>query len=881
MANSIATKGNRGIKKASQRGMAGLAIQDALPKAKIIYSSATGATEVENLRYAERLGLWGEGTAFPNGDDFVHRIKAGGLAAMELIARDMKAMGVYLSRNISYEDVVYDKIVHELTPNQRQIYDELAKSWQIVLQNLNAALKTTNQDKDGTAKGRAYGAFWSAEQRFFNQILTAMQVPSMITDIQKQLDNDNSVVIQLVSTNESAQEREFARLQEQELDLEDFDLTPKQMLMSYIETSFPTVQFEKYIDDNGNERSKPVFDSEGNAVINREAVRQKDMLLDKLGSIKVPASALDMIINHFGSDMVAENTGRKRRVVVTDGKAKEENIAAKKQADVSAFQDGDKRIIVFSKAGGTGKSYHADKSAKNQQHRVHYLLQAGWQADAAVQGFGRSHRSNQVSSPTFSLVTTDLKGQMRFISTIAKRLDQLGALTKGQRQTGSQGLFTAGDNLENAFAADVLSTFYKSLIHNKVEGVPDGVAVIEKLGLKDKLIDEYGYINTLAPEMREVNKFLNRILSLECNEQNAVFDGYAERLHVATEKAMQDGTLDRGLENYKADKVVLNEVTDIRADEATGATTKYFNLTAHNKTKPLEFANVKTDNSAFLGFYQSKNTGAVRAAFKTSSITDEHGNITENCRLTGQDGNEYMPLNRLMGNWNKLTPETAEKLWDKAVSELPEFRTNNLHLIGGTVLPVWDKLPTENVRIYRVLTTDGDLLIGRVIPEDMIDATLEKLGATREKENIETVDLLKNIKNGDTVYLENDWRIVQRRVSNEQRIEVIGADFLHNDLLTKKGLFTERIGYQTRYFIPAEKDTIKILDEVLKIAPVSWVTKSNERSIPSNQSMAMAAKSNSAKSKPSLLDDLERYAQKSRAEFGGGDAPTKKKETTL
>ncbi len=57
MANSTATKGSRGIKKASQRGMAGLALQEALPKAKIVYSSATGATEVENLRYAERLGL--------------------------------------------------------------------------------------------------------------------------------------------------------------------------------------------------------------------------------------------------------------------------------------------------------------------------------------------------------------------------------------------------------------------------------------------------------------------------------------------------------------------------------------------------------------------------------------------------------------------------------------------------------------------------------------------------------------------------------------------------------------------------------------------------------------------------------------------------------
>ncbi|MDR2783727.1 MAG: strawberry notch family protein [Treponema sp.] len=858
MANSIATKGNRGIKKASQRGMAGLAIQEALPNAKIIYSSATGATEVENLRYAERLGLWGEGTAFANGDDFVHKIKAGGLAAMELIARDMKAMGVYLSRNISYEDVVYDKIVHELTPEQRKIYDELARSWQIVLQNITKALETTNQDKDGTAKGQAYSAFWGAEQRFFNQILTAMQVPSMITDIETQLENDNSIVVQLVSTNEAAQEREFARLLEQDLELDDFDLTPKQMLMSYIENSFPVVQFEEYLDDNDNVRSKPVYDSEGNPVFNREAVRQKEMLLDKLGSIKVPASALDMIINHFGSDMVAENTGRKRRVVVKDGKAKEENIASKKEADVTAFQDGDKRIIVFSKAGGTGKSYHADKSAKNQQHRVHYLLQAGWQADAAVQGFGRSHRSNQVSAPTFALVTTDLKGQMRFISTIAKRLDQLGALTKGQRQTGSQGLFTAGDNLENAFAADVLSLYYKILIQNGVHGVPDGISIIEKLGLKDKLIDEYGGINTNAPELREVNKFLNRILSLESSEQNAVFDGYAERLQAATERALQDGTLDKGLENYRADKVVLRETHDIRVDENTGATTKYYSLTAHNKIKPLHFNQVNTNHHSFVGFYQNENTGAVRAVFKTSSTTDQYGDITDNFKLTGQDGNEYIPQYRLENNWEEITAKQAGELWENAARELPEFRTNNLHLIGGTVLPVWDKLPTENVRIYRVLTTDGEMLIGRVIPENEIDSTLYRLGYEREKDNVKTEDLIKSIKYGDTVYLDNGWRIMQKKVSNEQRIEIIGAEYNHSDLLAKKGVFTERIAYQTRYFIPAEKDTAKILDEIMKISPYSRIENNNER---------IAAKSHVAKGKPSILDQLK------RPPVPGADAP--------
>jgi hypothetical protein len=215
---------------------------------------------------------------------------------------------------------------------------------------------------------------------------------------------------------------------------------------------------------------------------------------------------------------------------------------------------------------------------------------------------------------------------------------------------------------------------------------------------------------------------------------------------------------------------------------------------------------------------------------------------------------------------------------------------------------VWDKLPTENVRIYRVLTTDGDMLIGRVIPESMIDATLHQLGATRQKDNISAEDLIKGIKNGDTVYLDNGWRITQKKVSNERRIEVIGADYLHSDLLTKKGVFTERIGYQTRYFIPSEKDTAKIMGEVIKISPVSRVENSKERtaskSNPSVKShaydddMSVAAKREpsrlpdpseaaASKEKTYLLETLERNAEKSRAMFGDAVKKEKREEITV
>ena len=34
---------------------------------RVVYSSATGATDVRNMAYMTRLGLWGLGTSFPEG----------------------------------------------------------------------------------------------------------------------------------------------------------------------------------------------------------------------------------------------------------------------------------------------------------------------------------------------------------------------------------------------------------------------------------------------------------------------------------------------------------------------------------------------------------------------------------------------------------------------------------------------------------------------------------------------------------------------------------------------------------------------------------------------------------------------------------------------
>ncbi len=59
MQNAAGGKGERGDQAASQQGRAGLRLQHALPNARIVYVSATGATTVHNLAYAQRLGFVG------------------------------------------------------------------------------------------------------------------------------------------------------------------------------------------------------------------------------------------------------------------------------------------------------------------------------------------------------------------------------------------------------------------------------------------------------------------------------------------------------------------------------------------------------------------------------------------------------------------------------------------------------------------------------------------------------------------------------------------------------------------------------------------------------------------------------------------------------
>ena len=232
-------EGRFGATKGSQQGIVGVELQNRLPRARVIYASATGASDVNNLAYATRLGLWGEGTAFPDRTSFIARIREGGIAAMELVARELKAMGVYTARALSYAGVEYDILEHALTPRQIADFDAYADAWAIIHRNLEAALGASGvtdplegKTLNGQALSAARSRFESSKQRFFGQLLLSMKLPSLLPAIEDALATDHSVVIQLVSTAEALLDRRLADLSAEDRAEIQLDLSPREIVLS-------------------------------------------------------------------------------------------------------------------------------------------------------------------------------------------------------------------------------------------------------------------------------------------------------------------------------------------------------------------------------------------------------------------------------------------------------------------------------------------------------------------------------------------------------------------------------------------------------------------------------------------------------------------------
>jgi len=463
------------IQKASRRGSLVIDIQDKLPSAKIVYVSATGATELNNMAYMKRLGLWGDGQPFQSFQEFKTEIEAGGIGAMELIARELKAKGRYVSRFISYEDVTFNTIDCQLSQEHIKMYNTATEIWQEIINNVdyvvdNIIATTLSSKSAARVRAMATSQFWSAEQRFFKTLITAAKTSTIIPYIQNRLLNHNeSVVISMISTGEASMNKKMTIATELGMDESDIDFTPREIIIDYLNKCFPTKVLTEVKNFDGsvsikhiNQQGTVANDNEPH-LESEEAIEIRNKLIKKAQLIDFPENPIDKIKNEFRrfaflqknpTFACGEISGRKQELIY-DIDQHGNFLSTKKlvsrtrkssESDKEKFQRGDLRVIIITAAGSTGISLHADKTCKNQTRRHLICLETAWSADMQLQFFGRVHRSNQTSAPIISMTDSGIPAERRFISTIAKRLETLGAITRADRKTTTGNFMVTYEN---------------------------------------------------------------------------------------------------------------------------------------------------------------------------------------------------------------------------------------------------------------------------------------------------------------------------------------------------------------------------------------------------------------------------------------------------
>jgi hypothetical protein len=741
---SLANDNAWGTTQPSLQALTAITLQEKLPLARVVYASGTSGDRLEALAYAPRLGLWGTKTAFPTRAAFLAAMNTGGVTALEMICRDLKSTGLYCARQISTAGVTSELVVHRLSDEQLVEMNDFNRTWRAIATSTEAALVATghttqsghggrNEAHKGSSAHQVRSRLQGAKLQFYSAALVALRMPTVIADMKQRLAMGESCVVQLHHTQEAALSRAIERWEKtDEADrcaLGDVDVTMCTDLVEFIESFIPTTQQKLRFDSKTREWVvAPEIDPLTNLPVeNAQAQRIKRNLILSIKNTMMPRSALDLLIEAFGTDVVAEVTGRSRRIVLRpndDGvatKVIERRTGRANAKEIDAFMNGPKRILVFSdSSGGVGASYHASLTCSNQTKRNHYIVEIPWRSIDAIQGMGRTHRTNQRQPPHYILATTNLPCERRFFSILVKRLDDLGSLTRGQRDaTATNDLFGSVDDLQGPYGREALKHIMMLFADGSFPHMT-AADLYEQMGIDALAVKQFFESNGKRGQNIHINRFLTRLLGVDVDAQGGMqkllLDALVGTIEDKKADAIAKGTYDAGLQ--------LIEGRSIRKiDDEVLVRSAASNQQTRVATIVRETAVVHTDwdwTSDRLRFHRDLNGTDPDADW----FVDANGMVglhvprllDQNVRIIRPFG-ESQRKRASRDKYTRISEESAKALWVNAITTNTKTETSEFLLVYGRLLPIWKYFKTSMPTVWRLITDDGERLLGLVIPK--------------------------------------------------------------------------------------------------------------------------------------------------------------------
>ena len=143
---------------------------------------------------------------------------------------------------------------------------------------------------------------------------------------------------------------------------------------------------------------------------------------------------------------------------------------------------------------------------------------------------------------------------------------------------------------------------------------------------------------------------------------------------------------------------------------------------------------------------------------------------------------------------------------------MPSHRESRFWLVAGLLLPIWDRLPDESMRVRRLLADDGEHLIGRVLGPAEVGDFRAALGLDGGP-GLTAAEVHDEIMaRGASVQLTNGWKLARRRLMGANRIEIEGPADGDTGALKRMGCIAEIVSWRTRMFAPDRATLERIVE---------------------------------------------------------------------